>query len=333
MTFSKFFKSLCIIITIFFSLPSWTYAAKFSSQGLDDVVNASKNNTTNAGLPSTDYNYLAAITLAPTWLESVDSNQGTGYLDKTPLPMALGRSDFSVSRGYQLWVDGQTGYNAIRDGVNYYRRVHWNAHRGLWALDGIGMGKYISLKGAIDTSVAAPFVAEKIARKYKSSSATTTAEKRKYAWSDWYACDRSTNPRDAARCQDVFNTIYNSSTKALNITRDTTVTRLGGLTSHTCDMRNIPDSSFPCYKYDISKVQGDSNSKNVFWLNLNHNGSSTSEPLPLPFYSYSGGYYDNYIWFVSDTGYSSLKAAQWDMATDPRSGVVWSSSTTVRVIQ
>lgn len=308
-------------------------AAKFSSQGLDDVVNASKSHTTTAGLSSTEFNYLAAIVMAPTWLESVDNNQGSGYLDKTPLPMALGRSDFSVSRGYQLWVDGKTGYDAIKNGQNYFRRVHWNAHRGLWALDGIGMGKSISLKGAIDTSVAAPFVTDKLARKYKSSSATTAAGKRKSSWTDWYACDRSTNPRDAARCEEVFNAIYNSSTKALNITRDTAVTRTGGLTTHTCEMNMIPDSQFTCYKYDVSKVQGDSNSKNVFWLNLSHSGSSTAEPLPLPFYSWSGGTYDHYIWYPVDTGYSSVKSAQWEMTSDPRAGVVWSSSTNIRVVK
>lgn len=333
----NWFKILSIVLVTSLFMTGYADAASFSSQGFDDVISASGSNVVNAGLSNTDADkrYLAAIIMAPTWLESVDYTQAKGYLDKTPLPMTLGRNDKRINDGYQLWVDGKTGYDAWNNKTQYFRRVHHNAHRGMWALDGAGMGRNVSLLEAIDTSTAAPIVAAKIAQKYKNATGTL-ANKRKAAWNEWYACDTS-GTRDGQKCEQVFNAIYDSTNKTLNITKDTSVTRRGGITQHTCNYSNIPESNFTCYRWDATKVEGNNTSKSVAWLahpdGYNPNNGDRYEPLPLPFYFFKGSTNATYVWFRNETGYSQDKVSVWNMSTNPRSGVTWSSTTQVRLVK
>lgn len=290
-------------------------AAKFGTTPLADVQTAASANLSTTGL--TYQNEFAAIIIAPTYPEVGDPTN----LDKTPIPMALGRSDISTSNGYNLWVDGQTGYNQRASSTAPYRRVHWNAGIGLWQLDGSGLGQGYSLKQAIYTDTAASKVAARMASLYKNASGTA-ANKRKAAWAPWYGCGSG-----GATCESIFQAIYNSTTHALNVTTNSSVTRSGGLVTTSCKYIVPPGNNnyFTCYKYDPNNAEGTTTDKNVFWLNAGWDGGTNSEPLPKPFFSFveNGAEYKH--WLTSDTGYSTSRYASWDMASNPRGSVYWYS--------
>lgn len=291
------------------------YAAKFGSTPLADVKAAAQDNLATSGI--TSQNEFAAIILAPTYPEVGDPTN----LDKTPIPMALGRSDTSISNGYKLWVDGQTGYNERASSTASYRRIHWNAGIGLWQLDGSGLGQGYSLKQAIYTDTAASKVAARMASLYKNASGTA-AQKRAAAWKPWFGCGST-----GSTCESIFQSLYSSSNQTLNVTTTSLVTRSGGLQTTSCKYIVPPSNNnyFTCYKYDSNQVEGSSTDKNVFWLNANADGGTNSEPLPKPFYSFIENQTEYKHWLTSDTGYTMSRYASWDMQSNPRGSVYWYS--------
>lgn len=315
-----------ISILVLFSLITLFYtdsinAAKFGATPLSDVQSAAQTNLTNSGL--SHKNELSAIIIAPTYPEIGDPSN----LDKTPLPMALGRSDTPISNGYNLWVDGQTGYNQRANSNAPYRRVHWSAGVGLWQLDGAGLGQGYSLKQAIYTDTAASKVAERMADLYRNKTGTA-AQKRAAAWKHWHACGST-----GSTCETIFQSIYNSTNQSLNITTTSSVTRSGGLVTKSC--KNGPQPyhvSFTCYKYDVANVEGSSTDRNVFWLNANHNGGTNTQPLPHVFYSYIENNKEYRHWLTANTGYTMSRYANWDMNSNPRGSVNWFTVSSTLVV-
>lgn len=300
-------------------------AATFGSIPLDKVISAAAQYKADAGISST-YEF-AAIILAPTWFEI-----GASQTNRAPAPMGVGRSDVSVSSGYQLWVDGKIGYESWKANGSYYRCYHWTAGVGLWQLDSAGLGKQVAFYEAVDVEFAAKLVAKEMARLYKGSSATTAAGKRKSAWTHWYACRQDADNNGILNCEQVFNEIFKNG--VLNITRDSTISQKGGLQTKTC-YYDVPQPSLPftCYKFDATLAEGNLS----FWTTIPDGSYSAGlEPLPAPFYVYTASYYDSYtgtykrreirVWLKTHSGYDKSKQAEWaGMDTNARGSVYWSS--------
>ncbi|CAM2946092.1 hypothetical protein PASE110613_08805 [Paenibacillus sediminis] len=302
--------SIFVVIFVMTSLINYTPAyagAKFGDVPTDDVLSAATANYKGTG---TTRNSFAAIIMAVTWPE-VTGN----HLNYTPSPMAIGRADVSSSNGKKLWADG------VVSGAYKYVRAHWSAGVGIWQLDSVGLGADMSFHNAVLTNTSAAVVASEMARLYKSASGTA-ADKRKAAWKPWYACGYHQEV-----CEKVYQSIYYSPTDTLNITRDHTVSRGGGLVSKHCYNVSNPRVTWPCYKYNPALAQGYKGS----WYYNPLNGSSTLEPVPLPFLTYwKTDSYGNKIeyrhWLKADTGYDTSKWASRLFGTNARSSVKWMSN-------
>lgn len=298
----SFFTTICLVFS--FST-SQVLAANFGNEPTDDVLlAASYHNNSSTGISN---NNLAAIIFAVTWAETTG-----GSLSHTPAPMTIGRADYS---GTQLWADG------VKDSSYKYVRAHWSPGVGVWQLDSAGIGTDTAFYNRVFTNTASEVAAAEIVYRYNSVSGSAV-DKRKYAWKPWYACGST-----GATCESIYQTIYNGSTDVISISRDNSVTRRGGMQIKTCYNVNTPSSTFTCYKYDAALAQGHKGS----WYYTPYNGSSTLEPVPLPFYSYYSGTTEFRHWLMSDTGYDNSKWAARAFGTNARISVNWYSDSELGV--
>jgi hypothetical protein len=292
-------------------------AAKYGDQPLTDAINAASSNLGTSGLKA---NQLAAMMVAVTWPEVIDNNAPTGYREYVPSPMTVGRADVSTANGTMLWADG------VVSSTYKYARAHWSAGIGVYQLDGAGMGANVSLHQAVMTNTASGVVAAEISRLYTNATGTAV-EKRRAAWKPWYGC--GTNK---INCENNYIATYSPTYDTLNITRDTTVTRTGGLQTKTCYTASAPTSTWTCYRWDASLAQGHKGS----WQ-YTPTGSSSLQPLPLPFYTYYK--YDSAVgknveyrhWLKAETGYDNSKWGARVFGLNPRSGVNWYSNSSLLV--
>ncbi len=321
---------LFLIISVPISPVQKAEAAKFGSTPLDDVLYWAGQYKSTAGLTSTEE--FAAIMLTVTWPEIASASN----TDLTPSPMGQGRSDNKIGNGYQLWVDGKTGYDKFIAGQNYYRRVHWTAGVGVFQFDSAGLGKGLSFKQVVNTYDAAKIAAKTMADQYKGKSGTA-AEKRAAAWTGWYGCVLTA--ATLQKCQDIFSSIYQNS--KLVVTKDTSVDSMGGLASRTCahQTSSYTSPSFTCYKFNDSVATG----YKGYWASNVEGTPNGMTPLPAPFYSYTSSYYDSSTgttkyrehrhFLKSDSGYTMSREGIWEMNQNARSGVTWSQTESALIQQ
>lgn len=298
---------IIFIISAFFFSTSLYAAPKFGDTPTTDTLNSASANKATAGITT---NNLAAIVFSVTWPEVTGNNTSL-----TPSPMTIGRADVSTSNGTKLWADGQV------NSTYKYVRAHWSAGVGVWQLDSSGLGADVAFQNSVLTDTASSIVASEMARLYKSATGTA-ADKRKAAWGPWFGCGTG-----KTKCETIYNTLYNSSTDVISITRDSTVSRGGGIVSKTCYNTATPSVTWSCYKFNASVAQGHTGSWNYAPLN----GSSSLEPVPLPFLTYwkadtSGNKTEYRHWLKADTGYDTSKWASRPFGTNARNSVVWQAN-------
>lgn len=276
--------------------------ARFGDVPTTDVITAAGNNNSNTGLTT---NHLAAIMLSVTWPEVTGNNRTL-----TPSPMTVGRWDTGHSRLYPFQNTNPNGQ---------YARAFWNAGIGVFQIDSAGLGSNVAFHNRVLTNTASQVVAASMASRYRSASGTA-AQKRRAAWSQWFACGAN-----AVNCENNYNAIYSTSNDIISLSRDNTVARGGGMVSRTCYNTSNPSNTWACYKWNANQGQGHTGS---FIFNP-LNGDSTRLPLPLPFYTYSSVVSGNTIeyrhWLTADTGYSTSLYGARLFGTNARNSLNWTS--------
>jgi hypothetical protein len=173
-------------------------------------------------------------------------------------------------------------------------RAFFHPGVGAWQLDPAGLGANLAAYQMIRTSTAATKVANTMASRYCSASGTA-AQRRAYAWALWRACN-------SGDCETIFQEHYCSSSDTVcHITRDTTVSRLGGMKSRTCQYAVPGAVEFTCWFIDPDKAEGYTG-----WRS-DPDGTSTKSPLAFAFYSFWAGTspdFEHRHWLKADTGYS-----------------------------
>ncbi|QCT03500.1 hypothetical protein E6C60_2788 [Paenibacillus algicola] len=276
--------------------------ARFGDVPTTDVITAAGNNNTNTGLST---NHLAALMFSVTWPE-VTGNDRT----LTPSPMTVGRADTGHTRLYPFQNTSPSGP---------YARAFWNTGVGVFQIDSAGLGSNAAFHNRVLTNTASQLVAASMASRYMSASGTAS-QKRRAAWSQWYACGSN-----AVNCENNYNAIYSTSNDVISLSRDTTVARGGGMVSRTCYNTSNPSNTWACYKWNANQAQGHTDS----WRYNPLNGSSNLLPVPLPFYTYSSVVGSNTVeyrhWLTADTGYTTSLYGSRLFGTNARNSVNWSS--------
>jgi hypothetical protein len=155
---------------------------KFGSEPLDNVIAASKAISKCAGLTT---NKLAVMLLVPSWWETVG-----GSTIATPSPMTLSRADFGTKN-----MNLYSGSSFVKD-----ERVFAHPGIGLRQIDDAGpLGIRVAAYERIDTVISSKIIAQRIANLYCSGIGTDT-NKRRRAWTDWFAC----NGTNFVRCEQTF---------------------------------------------------------------------------------------------------------------------------------
>lgn len=266
----------------------------FSSEGLDDVLAAASANKP-ASISST--NEFAAMILAVTWAET------TGGSKYTPSPMTMGRADLST----RLYSFGN------KSSTNPELRAFFHAGIGAWQLDSAGFASGLLTASMISTNSAASVVASEMARRWNAASGTPQ-QKRAYVWQPWYACSNG-------NCETIFQEIYNATSTALNVSRDTSVSRYGGAVWKTCNLVG-QSNLFSCLEVNPVNAQGWKGS----WQQSPLIGDFVStSPLTYAFYGW-GGSYDYRTWLRKDTGYSRHIDAYRPVGQNARTSLTWVQS-------
>ncbi len=297
-------KSRFLILTFTFLLTigpitNAASAAKFGSGPLDDVFDAA--NYEAQYISDLTTNELAAIILAITWPEAAG-----GSTSVTPSPMTLSRGD------------GHSGLWSFenRSSSNSYKRAFWHPGIGLWQIDSAGFARELGAHDRINSAVAAPVVADEIAASWESSIGTDS-ERRNEVWQPWYACNNGA-------CEDIFQQIYDSSNDSLNISRDYSVSSMGGMEETYCNT-TYSYNTFTCYKIDPSQAEGYTGS----WIYSPYEGD-TSDGIPSPltysFWSYVQYSDEHRHWLGPDTGYNIDIRAIRDTADNARGNLLWYNS-------
>jgi hypothetical protein len=235
-------------------------------------------------------NKLAALMLAPTYPET-----GTP-LGAAPSPMTLSRWD--AQRGLHSFgtVDGQP-------------RAFWHPGIGMWQYDAAGLGASYTAAQLIDTNVVAARTAAVIAGRWCAKAGLANA------WVPWHAC------RDGA-CRTIFRSIYRvDGDRLVGVGRDSTVTRRGGMTRHTCDGpgRTKPST---CWRVDPARAQG-------------YKGFTAAAygpaPLSAPFYVYRASGREYRFWLPEDTGHHRGVWAERPLGANARTSLAWHRGTPLSV--
>lgn len=276
--------------------------ARFGDVPTTDVITAAGNNNSNTGLTT---NHLAAIMFSVTWPEVTGNNRTL-----TPSPMTIGRADTGYSRLYPFQNTSPTGP---------YARAFWNTGIGVFQIDSAGLGSNVAFHNRVLTNTASQVVAASMASRYRSASGTA-AQKRRAAWSQWFACGSN-----AVNCENNYNAIYSTSNDIISLSRDNTVARGGGMVSRTCYNTSNPSNTWACYKWNATQAQGHTGS----WRYAPLNGSSSLLPVPLPFYTYSSVVGSNTVeyrhWLTADTGYSTSLYGSRLFGNNARSSLNWTN--------
>lgn len=260
-------------------------ARAFGDGPLDAVIKQAGNATRCSGLTQ---NQLAAMMLAPTWEEAfADPN-------KAPSPMAMSRFD----RSTLLY-----SFGTVAD----QPRAFWHPGIGMWQLDDVGEGSFMTVNQRINASTSANKAADTMASRYCNVSGTA-AQRRSFAWGPWFACNDGS-------CEPTFDVIYCSGNDTVcNITRKFAVSNSGGMATRTCRFGGDISTNFTCWYVDIPNAEGDTSN----WQQNPKTGDSSISPLAFPFYAWLATK-ENRDWIVDDTRYSrgEIKARR-DLGSDSR---------------
>jgi hypothetical protein len=261
---------------------------KFGDDPLDYVYAAASLHWDNESGCPPSAKALAAIMLAPTWIETGAYNQSQDPRP-APAPQAHSRWEDEVP---QFWE---------RARPQTFKRRAYNPGIGAWQLDAIEFNMRASEK--VSTQVASKFVAQHMEKAYcqRSGSAAT---KRAAAWSKW-AC--------GSWCETWFNAHYKTGSShcgsapdcIIGLQRDGAVENYGGMERHWCYAFGDEDHKFRCYLLEPYNGDGYLDKSNV-------SGCSNCHQLPLPSMYFSFSYqpegdsntYEYRFWFDEDTEYS-----------------------------
>ena len=200
--------------------------------------------------------------LAPTYPET-GAPSGTA-----PSPMTLSR-----------W-DNQSGLHSFGT-VAGQPRAFWHPGVGMWQFDSAGLGAPFTAAQRIDTYVVSAQAAATMAARWCNT--PTLA----YVWAPWYGCGSRT-------CRDIYDRIYRrSGDRLVNVTRDATVDRRGGMVRRTCTGPAKP-GEFTCWRVDPAEAEG-------------HSAFAAAgygpAPISAPFYVYAANGREYRHWLRADTGY------------------------------
>ena len=254
----------------------------FGTQPLADVMSAAGAQTKCSGLST---NQLAAMMLAPTYPETGAS----GSL--APSPMTLSRYDTA------------SGLYPFGNPSTPYPKAFWNPGVGAWQFDSAG-GWSLSTAQEISTDTAAAQVAQILADGWCSASGSDAA-RRADAWSPWHGCGS-----DGGTCEAIYQVIYSPTT--LNVTKDASVTRLGGSVVRSCQLNN--SAPMPCTFVDPGSAQGD----DAFTAP----GFGPS-PISAPFYDLVSGSTEYRVWLSNDSGYQVTVWASLPIGSNARTSLTW----------
>jgi len=289
--------SFALMSTLLFGFNDIQAAYSFSSQGYDDILSAASSYYQGTGLTR---NELAALMLSVTWPET------TGGSQTSPSPMTLSRGDNSSG----LWSFKN------KSSSNTTRRAFWHPGIGVFQLDSAGIGKDLGIHSRINTSEAAPIAAQEISKKYRDSKGSTKAAKRADAWYAWYAC------RDGS-CESIFNSIYDSTKDTISITRDSNVTRTGGMVQKTCSYIWDQRNTFTCYEIDPNKAQGFTGWRE--WTPLDGSLTGNTSPISLSFISFVRDGREERHWLKENTKYTIDVNANRTLGNNARTSLTWYS--------
>lgn len=288
-----FINSILTFLVVFCFNPFNAEAYSFSSSGYTAVENAASIYYSGSGLTR---NELVALMLSVTWPETGANNTGT------PSPMTLSRADNSSG----LWSFKN------KTSTNKEKRAFWHPGIGVFQLDSAGMGAQLGIHERINIATAAPVVANHIVTKYKKNPSNTKQSRRAEAWAQWYACNNN-------KCENIFNSIYNSTTDKVTVTKDTSVSSTGGMITRSC---NIIGSSatFSCYEINPANAQG-----YTYFSSFTPEGSLTSSTSPLtsPLITFVLNGSEERYWFKERTGYSRDIRASRPISQNARTYLTW----------
>lgn len=256
----------------------------FGDDPLDDVLHWAAQEA-RCGLTT---NKLAAIMLAPTFPE-------TGApANRSPSPMTLSRYDDQA---------GLHSFGTVAD----QPRAFWHPGVGAWQFDSAGLGAPFTAAQRIDTHVVSAQAAATMAARWCTN--PTLA----YVWAPWYGCGTRT-------CKDIFDAIYRrNGDRLVNVTRDATVHRTGGMEKRTCT-GSAQAGRFTCWRVDPSRAEGhDAFTANAFGR----------APISAPFYVYAANGKEYRHWLRADTGYRRDIWASRPLGTNARTSLTWRRGATL----
>ena len=254
-------------------------APTFGGEPLDAVLHWASEEA-RCGLTP---NRLAAMMLAPTYPET-GAPSGS-----SPSPMTLSRYDDDPGLFSFGTVAGQP-------------KAFWHPGVGAWQFDSAGLGAPYTAAQAIDTYVISAQAADTMAARWCTN--PTLA----YVWAPWYGCGTRT-------CKDIYDTIYRVRTDRLvNVTRDATVHRRGGMVRHTCT-GVARTGRFACWRVDPREAEGHA----AFAAP----GFSSRTPITAPFYVYAANGKEYRHWLRADTGYRRGIWASRPLGANARSALTW----------
>lgn len=285
-----------VVIAYSALIPTPVSARNFGDQPLDSVINEAGQINRCEELTKHE---LAAMTLAPTWGESGAGDQGA------PSPMAMSRGDNDLA----LHSFAETSSE---------KRAFWHPGIGMWALDDIGLGTYMTANQRIATSTAAHKAASEMKTIFCNASGNNE-QRRAMAWAQWFTCDDGS-------CEDIYDEIYCvGSDRVCNITRNEGVRSWGGMGIRQC--RYASDGVgglFTCWYIDIVNAEGDTS----YWKQEPKTGGSTISPLTFAFYVFEQTdpvpNRESRNWIRADTDYEGggIRAKR-SMGSSSRDGLDW----------
>lgn len=253
-------------------------ANSFGQDPWNDMLQAANNATKCAGLTT---NELTAMMGAASWRETVGGG-APGNLP-SPSPMTMGRADTAIN--LYSFAEAPTE-----------RRAFWHAGVGLFQLDTLATAVDLAAWERVYVPTAAPVAAKVMADRWCSASGSE-ANRRVAAWSNWVACN-------GGGCETLFNNVYDSAVDNWkNLTKDSTVTRYGGMIQKNCKSTSASTTTFVCFNINPGNAQGTTSS----WTGNPQGAAGTASPSPLT------GQMINYrtatsskreFWFASDNGFT-----------------------------
>jgi hypothetical protein len=272
-------------------------AHQFSSEAYDDVYDWATSTSKCSGLSRNELIVMALVITYP------ETGAGSTH---TPSPMTLSR--------YDLDSDLYAGHNPS----TAYKRAFWHPGIGMWQLDDAGFASSSATWKRVYAYTAAQRVVATLASRYCGASGTD-AQRRTAAWGPWLGCSNS-------GCESLYATHLSGDT-IVGISKDTTVSRYGGMYSHTCRYAG-ETATFQCWLINPSSAEG----YTVSWRLTPYDGGTSISPLTFIFYNngFDTGNYEYRYWQKHDTGYANSVEARRASGANSRSssGLLWTIGNT-----